>query len=416
MTAAVKHEAVSTGTSLGPAFVRGEGAWLYDESGRRYFDGTAGSGAVSLGHQHPKVLAAAAEQMSQLVHTGCKLSSVVRDRLTERLAALAPFADAAVLPTATGSEGMEALLKVARAATGRRVVVAFEHAFHGKTAGSLGLTWREGLKRYSSVLRDEVVTARLPEPDQGTDTQAAQRCLESVRDALARAAARGGAAAVVMEPVQVTEGVRTVAPELVDAIADAARQAGALFALDEIYTGFGRTGRLLFSDRLRQAPDLLLVGKPLGNGFPISVVLGEAELVNQLPAGVQTSTYSGHPLSCAAACAVLDVVEQDDVAGQAMRRENDLLRTMRELADRHPWVTGARAIGALGAFDCRVDGEPAPQLAARFARSALDEGLLLFTGGPQDCTVKLVPPILLDEDERAFLHEALMSTAHAVGM
>lgn len=401
------EEARSTGTTLGPAFHSGQGPWLRTADGTAWFDATSGSGAATLGHQHPAVTAAATEQLGRLVHTGCKLGSDARAGMVRLLGELSPYRSPAVLPTATGAEAVESALKIARAATGRRAVVGFTHGYHGKTAGALGLTWRAEFKRYSAVPSDTVVTATLPElrGARAADPEDATAFLSGLEAALDRADRLGGAAAVVLEPVQVTEGVLIVPPSLLDAIARAAHARGALLVLDEIYTALGRAGRMFTAELMSETPDLTLVGKTLGNGFPIGAVVGEREVVNALPAGVQTSTFSGHPVSCAAAVAVLETVVAEDLPARARALGARLAGDLEPLAKTYPWLSRVRTAGALAAFDCVRDGQPDPALARAVREAALRGRLLLFGGGPEDSTVKLVPPALLAERD----YEALVT-------
>jgi len=399
-------ESVSTGTFATPQFVRGDGCWLYDGSGEAYFDGTAGSGAVGLGHNHPRVAEAVRRQLDRLVHTGCKFGSDARAALVEKLVALAPFADAAVLPTVTGAEAVESALKVARAHTGRRAVVCFRHGYHGKTAGALSLTWRDRIKRYSN-LPDGVSVADFPSPV-AADGEI-DRALVELRRSL------DGAAAVILEPVQVTEGVLCPGARFLEEVVDAAHAAGALAVFDEIYTGLGRCGAPFYCQRLRARPDLVLAGKTLGNGMPISAVLGPSEIVNALPAGVQTSTYTGHPLSCAAAASVLDFVVETRLWEEAARLGEQLLSALRRLAGEARFIARPRGEGLLLAFDC-VDGagRPAPQTASRYLAAALRARLLLFGGGADDATIKLVPPMVMKPGDLDRLVERLAQAAFSV--
>ncbi|MFF0076876.1 aspartate aminotransferase family protein [Streptomyces sp. NPDC005494] len=406
-------EARSTGTVLGPEFATGSGPWLYTEDGTAWFDGTSGSGAATLGHQHPAVTAAAAQQLGRLTHTGCKLGSDARTRMVSAIGRISPYEDPAVLPTTTGAEAVESALKIARAFTGHRAVVAFRHGYHGKTAGALALTWRDAFKAYSGrtagpVVRAELPDPRRPHPDDARDFAAALSAALDEADQL------GGTAAVVLEPVQVTEGVLTVAPALLDEIARQAHSRGALLVLDEIYTGLGRAGRMFAAEAMTERPDLTLLGKTLGNGFPVAAVVGDRHVVDALPAGVQTSTFSGHPVSCAAAAAVLDTVVETDLPARARALGDRLLGDLGALAERHPWIGSVRTAGALAAFDCVRDGLPDPARARAVLRAALDRRLLLFGGGPEGASVKIVPPALLDDEAYRYLMNGLSAaTAEA---
>ncbi|MEU8827792.1 aspartate aminotransferase family protein [Streptomyces sp. NPDC048636] len=409
------EEARSTGTTLGPVFHSGQGPWLTAEDGTTWFDATSGSGAATLGHQHPAVVAAATAQLNRLVHTGCKLGSDARTRLVRRLGGLSPYRTPAVLPTVTGAEAVETALKVARAATGHRAVVGFTHGYHGKTAGALGLTWRAEFKEYSALPSDTVVTATLPDPrtDRPEGPEAVAALRHSLEEALDAADHLGGTAAVVLEPIQVTEGLLIVEPPLLDEIARAAHARGALLVLDEIYTGLGRAGRMFTAELMAETPDLTLVGKTLGNGFPLAAVVGERAVLDALPAGVQTSTFSGSPLSCAAAEAVLDVVVGEEVPTLARELGDRLATDLAKLAVRFPWMSAVRTAGALAAFDCVTEGRPDPALAQAVRAAASRGRLLLFGGGPEGATIKIVPPALLEERDYRFLAEGLTAAVAA---
>jgi len=293
-----------------------------------------------------------------------------------------------------------------RAATGRRAVMSFPRAFHGKTAGALSFSSRQDLKRYSALPNALVGP---PLPSSAADVELFLDDLVAVLDG----DAEGAIAAVIVEPVQVTEGVFVVEPDLLDEIAARVHASGALLVLDEIHTSIGRAGRLFCSDDMSSPPDIILVGKALGNGFPIAAVTGEREILDALPSGVQTSTFSGHPVSAAAAVAVLDAVEQEQVVARACALGARLEDWLRTAAARHEWVGEVRTKGALAAFDCVLGDAPAPWLASHFRQSAADAGLLLFPGGAAGNTVKLVPPMLLDATDEAFLAEALTSAFRA---
>lgn len=409
-------ESISTGGFATPLFTSATGCWLIDREGARFFDGTAGSGAISLGHQAPEVLEAARAQIDRLVHTGCKIGSDVRHEMIEKLCRIAPFTEPAVLPAVIGAEAVEAALKVARAATGRRKVVSFTHAYHGKSAGALALTWREYFKTYSSLPASDVLVASFPDLDELDDEARVSARLADVEVLLDRAAREGSLpAAVILEPIQVTEGVLCPGVRFLDDLIALCRSRGVLVVFDEIYTGMGRCGSLFFCDQLREKPDLLILGKSLGNGFPISVVVGEAGIINALPASVQTSTYSGHPVSAAAASRVIDVVMESKLWEVAERVGASVLAGLEDMASRHAFVRRPRGHGMLLAFDCvGADGAPAPELTTRFAQAALDRRLILFKGGPVGNTVKIVPPVRMSDEEMAFLNVTLMAAADAV--
>lgn len=199
-------EARSTGTKLGPDFKMGESAWLISENGEKYFDGTSGSGAISLGHQHPAVIDKCHNQLLSLTHTGCKLGSVPRRHLALKIAEITPFKNANVLFSVIGTEAVETAFKVARAYTGRKHIAGLEYAFHGKSHAALNITWRESFKKYSYITpEDSYIVPAVP-----LETKSQIDDALSEYEALLEKKKTEGAlpAALIFEPVQVTEGVK----------------------------------------------------------------------------------------------------------------------------------------------------------------------------------------------------------------
>lgn len=405
-------EAISTGSHWGDTFVRGEGPWLYTAGGDRYFDATAGSGAVGLGHQHPAVVRACHRQVDALLHTGCKLRSNVRAELAKRIAGLVPYRQPAVLFAVIGTEAVESAFKIARSYTGRTRIAGLRHAFHGKSREALGITWRASFKAYSAVPSNDALILVPPYADaQGrADAAAVEEALAAYRQSLLEAEKTGQLpAALIFEPIQVTEGVLLFPEAYIEGLLKISREYGVVTILDEIYTSMGRTGTFLFSDTLSVKPDLLLLGKSLGNGLPISLVVGEAEMMNSLPPGVQTSTYSGHPLGCAAAHAVLDVVIGESLWDTAASTGAYLKSQLLEMQKRFPHILSIRQRGMLLAFDLGQDNEPRPELASRYLAQALARNVLLFGGGASNASIKIVPPTLLSKEDTDFLVQALES-------
>jgi len=396
-----------------PAFVRAEGCWLHDAAGNRYFDATAGSGALNLGHNHPRVVEAAVEQTRRIVHTGSIFHSDARDRFVDRLGGFAPFTECAALLTVTGTEAVEAALKVARAHTGRRSVIAFTYAYHGKSSGGLSVTWREAYRRYSPVAPDTVWTSPYPALHEKSEATSATACLAAFAATLERMTAAGQPpAAVILEPVVSSEGILPAGHVFLHGLLTAARKAGALVIFDELWTAMGRCGTPFYAGRPGLDPDIVLVGKSVANGFPISAVLGAPEVLNALPAGLHTATFAGHPVGCAAATAVLDVMEETQPWQAALDRGAHLWEFLRALGAAHAFITGLRGEGLLLGFDCvDANGEPAPAIARDFAFRAQQKGLLLAFGGRNGNTIKITPPLTMQDAEQRFLEDTLEAIA-----
>ncbi|WP_218033932.1 aminotransferase class III-fold pyridoxal phosphate-dependent enzyme [Paenibacillus koleovorans] len=288
----------------------GRGLRLYDDAGRHYWGGSGGSGAISLGHQHPRVVQAVQQQAAELLHVGWNVPTGVRHELVQRLGRFAPYC--AVLLAVAGTEETEAGLKVARAATGRRGVLAFDRAFHGKSTGALGATWKPSFRAYSAFDRDSYRS--VPYPMQGIGSKLAgvtvEQCLTELRSELEELGRCGELpAALIVEPIQAAEGVHAGGADFLREVVELARRYGIVSIFDEIYMGFGRTGAPFHCVKTGVLPDLLLFGKGLGNGVPSAGVMGPSRIKNALPAGNHSSTFAANPLSCAAGLAVLDVME-----------------------------------------------------------------------------------------------------------
>ena len=387
-----------------PAFKRAEGCWLFDAQGHAYFDGTAGSGALNLGHNHPQVIEAAITQTRRIVHTGSILHSDARDHFVSRLGAFAPFDPCAVLLTVTGTEAVEAALKVARAHTGRRAVVAFSYAYHGKSSGGLSVTWREAYKRYSPLAPDTVWVAPYPLLHADHDQSATAACLAECKSVIERMTAAGHPpAAVILEPIASSEGILPAGQAFLEGVQALAKEAQALVIFDELWTAMGRCGTPFYGGRPGLHPDMILVGKSVANGFPVSAVLGAPTVLDALPSGLHTATFAGHPVGCAAGTAVLDIMEQTQPWHAAIEKGSTLKSMLNTFAGGSTFIAGLRGEGLLLAFDCMdAKGQPSAEIAHAFALQAQEKHLLLAYGGWQGNTIKLTPPLTMKASDLEF--------------
>jgi 4-aminobutyrate aminotransferase-like enzyme len=380
---------------IGVAWERARGARVWDERGREYLDMTAGSGVHNVGHNHPEVVAAAAAQMGRLTHTGWQFPSPSRARLLERLAARMPFDRPRFVFAVTGSEAVEAALKLARAATGRPSVLSFLGGFHGKTGGALAVTARPFLRRGVSSHPPDVL--RLPFPDATrVGPEDALRQLALVEEILAHPDFPiDEVAGIIVEPIQGASGMVAPPPGFLAALRDLTRRRGLLLIVDEIFTGMGRTGRFFGFEADGVVPDVVVMGKALGGGFPIALVAAPAELAARLAPYKQTSTFSGHPVACAAGLAVLDVLEREDLAANAARRGAELRLAVERM---EPPEGRLRVTGHGLMLGIRVESEQpgaAAPLARRLNRELRRAGVLTLAGGTGDDVLKLTPPLVL---------------------
>ncbi len=383
------------------------GANVRDADGNVYVDLTGAFGVALLGHAHPAVVSAVREQVGRLVHgMGDVHPPVVKQRLLERLSTVAPWPDTKTVLGSSGSEAVEAALKTAWLASGRPGVLAFEGAYHGLTLGALAATERRHFRdRFESRVYGGVAFA--PFPDSSRDgPSAAVRSLDRVRELLKRGAPNGDPiGTVLVEPVQGRAGARVPPPGFMDTLSDLAHEAGALVVADEVMTGMGRCGALLASEGVGLRPDLVCLGKALGGGMPLSACVGPADIMDAWPEStgeaIHTSTFLGHPVACAAALAVLDVLEREGVAERAEELGRRLLDSLRERLEHTPGVREVRGLGLLlgVALGEGPEGRPSPGRAATVAEAALREGFLLLPSGELSDVLELTPPVCLTDEQ-----------------
>ena len=397
------------------------GANVRDADGNVYVDLCAGFGVALLGHSHPAVSAAIADQALRLTHgMGDVHPPRIRVELLERLRDLSPWPDSRAVLASTGSEAIEVALKTAHLATGHPGVLAFEGGYHGLTMGSLAATARQTFRRpFAKRLYRGVAFA--PYPLAGArGATSATLALEFVRRALRDGAPNGDPiGAVVIEPVQGRAGARVAPAGFMADMSALAREAGALVIADEILTGMGRCGAMLASARVGLRPDLVCVGKALGAGLPLSACMGTRAVMDAWPESdgeaVHTSTFLGHPLACAAALAALDrfgpesVLEHSEALGARLRNR---------LTERLSGVPGVREVRGLGALlgielAAKDGSAPAAGAAARVAGAALREGVIVLPAGDAGQVVELTPSVALTEEQVDYAVEALVKAIGA---
>ena len=337
-------------------FERGEGTRLFDDTGRSYLDFVSGIGVAALGHAHAGLAQAIADQAARLIQTSNLYFHPLQGELAARLSALTGL-DRTFFCN-SGTEAVEACLKFARrywpkqGEAGRTKVVAFTHAFHGRTVGSLSVTWDEHYRTPFAPLVPNVVFANANDPEG----------LEALVDE--------STAALIIEPIQGEGGVRPISGALADAITQACRRTGALLIADEVQSGTGRTGRFLFSPTIGLKPDLVALGKALGGGVPIGAAMLSERVAAAAGPGDHGSTYGGNLLACRAALVVLEALEgglQSSIAstGDAFQR------ALRSLAERRPEsVVAVRGAGLIAGIELRTD-------ATSMVNAALERGLLI---------------------------------------
>ena len=385
----------------------GHGSTLTDVDGNSYLDFTGGVGCLNVGHSHPKVVEAVQEQAARFLHTDFMIIPYeVCVTLAERLLAVAPFSGPAKAAFFNaGTEAVENAVKFARSYTRRPAVIGFEGAFHGRTLLSLTLTskthpYKAGLGPFAP----EVYRVPFPNAYRGITSADALAALE--RAFITQVAAET-VAAIVLEPVQ-GEGGFIVAPqEFVSGVRAICDRHGIVLVVDEVQTGFGRTGRMFAIEHYGVEPDLMTVAKSIAAGLPLSGVLGKAEIMDAPGDSAVGGTFVGNPVAQAAALAVLDVFEEEGLVERAERIGETIRGRMLAWQERHSQIGDVRGLGAMLAIEYvrdPVTKEPAPELAARVAEEAAQRGLLLLKAGTySNCNRVLCPLVITD----SVLDEAL---------
>ena len=383
--------------------VRGEGVWLVDDEGRRHLDLTAGIGVTSTGHCHPKVVEAVRRQAGELIHgqTTTVLHPLLGD-LAEALADRLP-ALGSVFFSNSGSEAVEAALRLARHATGRPNVIVFQGAFHGRTMGAASMTTSKlAVRAGLQPLLGGVVIAPFPHAFRygWTEDEAVAFCLRELDLLLATTTAPAETAAVFIEPVLGEGGYVPVPDAFLAGLRERCDRHGMLLVADEIQTGVGRTGRFWGHQHAGVRPDVVITAKGLASGMPLSAIMASPELMGRGFPGSQGGTYGGNPVACAAALATLEVIDEEHLVANAAAVGGHLIDGCRRLAGSHPLVADVRGRGLMiGLEMAATERATAGEAAARVLRAVNEAGMILLTCGPEGQVVRLIPALVVSTEE-----------------
>jgi len=382
---------------------RAEGAGLWSVDGRRFVDFAGGVGCLNVGHSHPRVVAAIKRQAARFTHTDF---SVVPYEgyvaLAERLIALAPGPGLnQVAFFNTGAEAVENAVKVARIATARGAIIAFEGAFHGRTYMALSLTSKiDPYKRGMGPFMPEVYRAPYPDPYRVADENPTDFVMRAMTQMFVTHVDPSQVAAIIVEPILGEGGFVVPPPDFLPALRRLCDAYGILLIVDEVQTGLGRTGKLWAVEHAGIEPDLMVVGKSLAAGLPLSAVVGRRELFDRVPAGAIGGTYPGNPVACAAALAVLDIFRDEHLVDRARWLGELIRRQFERFAKRYPLVGDVRGVGAMMAIELvrnRRSKEPAPRETGAVLEHALASGALFLRAGVHRNVIRVLAPLVIAE-------------------
>ena len=403
----------------GPTEVaRGEGVYLFGTDGKRYLDFGAGIGVLNTGHRHPKVVQAAKDQIDQLIHACAHVSWYPKYiELAERIADLIPELGMVYFGN-SGTEAVEAAMKLARYVTRRPAFVAFQGSFHGRTLGAASLTGKAALRRRYEPLLPAVYHVPYPWCFRCSYGQVREschlECYQALEHLLDTEVHPEDLAAVVIEPILGEGGYYPAPVEFLQKVRALTQEHQVLLIVDEVQSGMGRTGKMFAWQHVDTfTPDVMTLAKALASGFPIGAVLGKPEIMGQWDKGAHGSTFGGNPVSCAAAIATLEVIEEAGLLQNAARIGNLLKMKMESLMEAFPQIGDVRGKGLMLAMEfIHEDGSPNPQLARQVIQEAEKLGLILIGGGFLGNVVRVIPPLTISEEQAGAGFDILQQSIH----
>jgi len=388
--------------TLTSAFIeRAENAELWDVEGKRYIDLGSGIAVVNTGHNHPQIRKAVQTQLDQFSHTCLTVTPYASAvELAEKLNAVAPGISPkkSVLVT-TGAEAVENAIKIARSHTGRPGVIAFNGGFHGRTNLTLGLTGRVApYKTGFGPFPGEIYHSPFPNAYHGVSSAAA---LDALAMLFTVEIEPSRVAAMIIEPVQGEGGFYPAPAEFLQALRKLCDQHGIVLIFDEIQSGFARTGKLFASEHTDIEPDLITLAKGLAGGFPLAAVVGKAEIMDAPHPGGLGGTYGGSPIGCAAALAVLDIIEKESLCARATEIGERIVSRLQTMQTQYPHHIGdVRNLGAMIAIELVCNGDvhrPNPELTTEIVTEAGHKGLILLSCGIRANVIRILPPLTITD-------------------
>lgn len=382
---------------------RAEGLWIYDLEGNRYADFACGTAVTNLGHNHPEVVAAAHAQLDRFVHAGCvfRYESVIR--LAEKLRTITPDGIDKFAFANSGAEAVEATVKIAKYMTGRQGVITMRGAFHGRTMGSVAYTtsnakYRDG---YHPILGSVFVTP-FPRPYRWgkSEEESTELALDELQYKFKHEVTPKNIAAFLVEPMQGEGGYYPSPPAFLEALREIADRHGIMLIFDEVQSGFGRTAEWFSSEHYTVDPDIIAMGKGIANGFPLSSYGASAEVMDRWPVGAHGTTFGGNPVACAAAGAVVDVME--GLLPHARELSARAFERLHKLQVTHNTIGDVRGLGLMIGIELVKDAEsrePDADAMDFVSRYALEHELIVINCGPDGNVIRFIPPLITTFEE-----------------
>ena len=355
------------------SIVRGKGAFVYDANGKEYIDCMSGYGVSLVGHCHPRVVEAIQRQSQLLITCHGSFYNDKRAELLEKLVKITPEELGKVFLCNSGAESVECALKAAVKYTGRSQIISTVRGFHGKTLGALSATWNPKYRNHFKSL----ISENFKFMPFGKLEKAEETITEET-------------AAVIVEPVQGEGGVHVAPPGYLRGLREICDDRGVVLIFDEVQTGFGRTGRMWASEHWNVTPDIMCVAKALGGGLPIGATIAKAEIMDSLKTGEHSSTFGGNPLACAAACATIDVILEENLPERAQSLGKRFKRILEKMVDEFRVLREVRGLGLMIGLESRL-------FVYNVLMKALEDGLILLYSGRN--VIRFLPPLVIEMNQ-----------------
>jgi acetylornithine/LysW-gamma-L-lysine aminotransferase len=351
---------------------RGEGALVWDINGKEYVDCMGSYGVALLGHSHPKVVEAVCKQAERLISCHASLYNNKRTEFLQKLASITPKGLNKAFLSNSGAESVECAIKLARKYTGKPEIIAVMGGYHGKTMGALSATWD---KKYREPFQPLVPEFKHVPPDN----------LEKLTEAIS-----DKTAAIFLEPIRGEGGVRVPPDDFLPGVRELCDEKGVLLILDEVQTSFGRTGKLFGCEHWGVTPDVICLAKPFAGGLPIGITVAKEPVMSAFKVGEHSSTFSGSPLVCAAACAAVDVLVNEKLAGRAANLGAYFKAKLEELQAKYKIVKEVRGLGLMLGMELRYD-------VRNIILKTMDKGVLILDAGRN--VLRFLPPLVIEKEQ-----------------
>jgi 4-aminobutyrate aminotransferase len=380
---------------------KAHGAKFWTTDGKEYIDFVSGVAVNAVGHTHPKMVEAIKKQSEALIHLGLNYGYYeTAANLAEKLAHITPGNLDTVFFSNSGAEAIDGTLKLARAATGRPAIIAFEGSFHGRTLGATAITASSSkYRRYYEPILGEVYHAPYPYPSQLKnikEDETEEYCLNQLQKLFDLRVDPSRVAAIIIEPIMGEGGYYQAPPSFLQALRKITEEHGILLIFDEVQTGFGRTGKMFAAEHANVTPDILVLAKALSGGMPLGAIVASRELHEKWPTAGHGSTFGGNPVSCAAALANIEVIEEEKLVERSAKLGAVIVDRLQKSVGHLPGIVEVRGVGMM--IGIEFEQQSSASFVPKIKSKALENGLLIMNCGVSGQTIRLMLPLNIQED------------------